>query len=255
MALTSDRNTPVRGGNLFSFSVAASSVIYAGSMVALNSSGYAVAPSEITGLTLVGRAEEQVDNSSGLDGAVGILVRAGIYRWGNSAAADAITRAEIGQACYAVDGGTVAKTNGGGTRSPAGIVVDVDATGVWVATGWHQVAVAEGGLLAAQNLSDITDTATARNNLGVYGPFTATLTGITSPIATNVTAEDTFTVAGIAAGDALLGQSVSGSQDGAVHDLRVSGTDEITVRTVNAAGATLTFATAPIVTFAVLRTA
>ena len=37
--------------------------------------------------------------------------------------------------CYVVDDETVAKTNGTNTRSRAGVVVDVDAQGVWVTTG------------------------------------------------------------------------------------------------------------------------
>ena len=51
---------------------------------------------------------------------------------GNSAAGDAITRAEIGDVCYIVDDETVAKTNGTSTRSAAGTIRDVDAQGVWV---------------------------------------------------------------------------------------------------------------------------
>ena len=39
---------------------------------------------------------------------------------------------DIGAKCWIVDDQTVAKTNGTGTRSPAGIIEDVDANGVWV---------------------------------------------------------------------------------------------------------------------------
>ncbi|KAK0329991.1 hypothetical protein LTR94_034588, partial [Friedmanniomyces endolithicus] len=61
-------------------------------------------------------------------------VKKGQFRWANSAAADAITRAEIGDPAYIVDDQTVAKTNGGATRSVAGTIRDVDAQGVWVET-------------------------------------------------------------------------------------------------------------------------
>ena len=50
----------------------------------------------------------------------------------NSAAADQITAADIGNDCYGVDDQTVAKTNGANTRSVAGKIYDVDAQGVWV---------------------------------------------------------------------------------------------------------------------------
>ena len=46
--------------------------------------------------------------------------------------ADLITTADIGADCYVVDDQTVAKTNGGGQRSVAGKIFDVDAQGVWV---------------------------------------------------------------------------------------------------------------------------
>ena len=55
-----------------------------------------------------------------------------MFHFANSAAADAIAIGDIGAVCFAVDDQTVAKTNGSSTRSPAGIVEDVDATGVWV---------------------------------------------------------------------------------------------------------------------------
>ena len=131
-ALTEDRNTPQRDGRTYSFEVAGSTKIYAGSLVALNSSGYATPGATSTTLVAVGMAIEQVDNSSGSDGDENVTVQAGIFRFGNSTGGDEITIAEIGDACYIVDDQTVAKTDGTSTRSVAGIVVDVDSTGVWV---------------------------------------------------------------------------------------------------------------------------
>ena len=60
---------------------------------------------------------------------------AGVFRFENSSAGDAITRAEIGDDCYIVDDQTVAKTDGTDTRSLADKVDDVDANGVWVKVG------------------------------------------------------------------------------------------------------------------------
>ena len=56
----------------------------------------------------------------------------GVFRYANSAAGDLIATADIGTVCYIVDDQTVAKTSATATRSPAGIVEDVDANGVWV---------------------------------------------------------------------------------------------------------------------------
>ena len=58
--------------------------------------------------------------------------RPGVYRFANSSGADAIAKADIGAKCFIVDDQTVAKTDGTGTRSPAGIIDGVDANGVWV---------------------------------------------------------------------------------------------------------------------------
>lgn len=133
-ALTTDRNTPERSGDQFSFPVAASTTIFAGSICALNASGYAVPGATSTTLIAVGRAEEQIVNS-GSAGAVSVNVKRGVFRFGNSASADLIARANIGSDCYIVDDQTVALTSGTNTRSVAGVIVDVDDVGVWVRIG------------------------------------------------------------------------------------------------------------------------
>lgn len=133
-ALASDRDTPSRDGNIFSYPVAAAKKIYAGSLVMLDASGNMVPGATATGQIAVGRAREFVDNSAGSAGDLACEVEQGAFRWANSAAGDAIAAAEIGDLCYIVDDQTVAKTDGTGTRSVAGTIVDVDADGVWVKT-------------------------------------------------------------------------------------------------------------------------
>jgi hypothetical protein len=132
VALTSDRNTPRAEGDIKSLGVAATQLIYAGAIVMRNAAGYAVEGATALNLIGVGRAEERVDNATGAAGDKVIRVRPGIYRFGNASAGDAITIADIGKPCYAVDDQTVAKTNGTNTRSIAGFIHDVDANGVWV---------------------------------------------------------------------------------------------------------------------------
>jgi len=131
MALSKDRNTPIRDGDNVVHPVAAAKKIYAGSLVALNATGNAVPGATATTLIAVGRADERVDNSLGADGAVLITVRRGIFRFFNYSG-DLIGRTEIGKSCYIVDDETVAKTNGTSTRSVAGKVIDLDSSGVWV---------------------------------------------------------------------------------------------------------------------------
>jgi hypothetical protein len=61
-----------------------------------------------------------------------VRIQRGCFRFANSTAGDAITNADRYADCYIVDDQTVAKTDGTGTRSVAGKVVDVDSIGVWV---------------------------------------------------------------------------------------------------------------------------
>ena len=130
MALTADRNTPMRSGEIIPVPVAASSKIYAGSIVVANASGYAVKGSKATGLTYLGRAEEQVDNSSGSDGDIHVLVRRNrAFKWKNFATSK-VTQAEQGKSCYIEDDETVAKASAG--RSVIGKVLIVEDDGVWV---------------------------------------------------------------------------------------------------------------------------
>ena len=83
---------------------------------------------------------------------------------GNSTDADAITIADLGNACYLVDDATVAKTNGSSTRSVAGIIRYVDDLGPWVEVKNNKSLAA--GLVAASNFSDVGNAATARNQIG-----------------------------------------------------------------------------------------
>jgi hypothetical protein len=134
-ALTTDRATAERQGDEFSFDVAAAVICRAGGIAVLDASGDVKPAVTATGLVCVGRFQETVDNSAGSAAGVKAKVRAGVFRFGNSAAGDAITKAEIGDTCYLVDDQTVAKTDGTGTRSAAGKIVDVDSAGVWVRMG------------------------------------------------------------------------------------------------------------------------
>jgi hypothetical protein len=132
MALSADRNTPLKGGDIRQFDVAADTKIYAGALVCLNAAGAAVPGAVATTLTAVGRAEAPADNTGGAAGDKRVDVRKGIFRFNNSAAADEIGAEDIGATAYVVDDETVALTNGTNTRSAAGTIYDVDAQGVWI---------------------------------------------------------------------------------------------------------------------------
>lgn len=133
-ALTQDRDTQRRTGKKGSGPVAAATKIFAGSIVCAQT-GAAFLTKGATATTLrgIGVAEETVDNSAGAAGALNVPYdRDGWFRFANSSAGDLITLADVGVDCYIVDDQTVAKTNGTNTRSVAGKVRDVDASGVWI---------------------------------------------------------------------------------------------------------------------------
>lgn len=134
MALSADRATPKRDGKQFSDPVAASAQIYAGALVVLNATGYAAPGSTATGLAARGVAQANVDNSAGADGDLNVPVEAGVHRFRNDGT-DTVDRTHIGGLAYIVDDETVASTDGTGTRSAAGTIVDVDSVGVWVDVG------------------------------------------------------------------------------------------------------------------------
>lgn len=136
VALTADRATPDRKGEVLELPAAAAKKFFAGALGALDAAGRATPGATATTLKGLGRIETYVDNSAGAAGAVNVRIRMGCFRWANSTSGDLITTADIGADCFIVDDQTVAKTNGGTTRSVAGKVVDVDALGVWVRSGF-----------------------------------------------------------------------------------------------------------------------
>lgn len=134
-ALTAPRNTR-RWGESFRLvepPVKAATTIFQGSLV-VRDAGFCAPGRTATGLIALGRAEETVVNS-GAAGAKNCKVLQGVFPFANSAAGDLIAQADVGAQCFIVDDQTVAKTNGGATRSVAGIVEAVDAEGVWVRIG------------------------------------------------------------------------------------------------------------------------
>lgn len=99
-ACSADRNTTYREGIELEFPVKAATLVYGGSMVAVDGSGYAVPAANVAGHKLVGVALEQVDNRTGADGAVFIRVRTtGVFEFD----AVSISQANVGADMYVVD--------------------------------------------------------------------------------------------------------------------------------------------------------
>ena len=130
-ALSKNRKTSERVPELRQFEAGAK--IYAGALVALNTTGKAVPASDTAGLTVVGRAEITAESGKM------VTVKTGCFLYENSTGA-AVTAAEVGKVCYVADDQTVAKT--GGTNSiVAGLVYYIDKKGVWVLVGTQPISI------------------------------------------------------------------------------------------------------------------
>ncbi len=129
--LTADRVTAVKDPGLKSFPMG-DDIIYKGSFVTLNTSGYAVAGQDSAGYRFAGVAVEQGNNAGGSDGDVWVrLYTEGVFLM----AATSITQAMVGKMMYLVDDQTfddISVTN----YIPVGILVEyVSSTSGWVDIG------------------------------------------------------------------------------------------------------------------------
>ncbi len=130
VALTQDRYTDERPGDEFVYQVDGGSRIYAGALVALDNRGYAEPATDAVNKTAVGVAQEAVNNTGGVDGALTVKVRRGVFKFDNVTGANIVERSDIGGNAYMVDDQTVDTLATG--SSIAGKIVQVDSDGVWI---------------------------------------------------------------------------------------------------------------------------
>jgi hypothetical protein len=130
-AATEDIDTDSRPGDTVALPVKAAISIFAGTLVAIDAAGWAVPASDTANLKVVGRCREAVDNSAGANGDLKVVVEKGVFHFSNSGSS-AVAQANVGATCVVEDDNTVAldTTN----DIVAGLVVEVDANGVWVDT-------------------------------------------------------------------------------------------------------------------------
>ena len=127
-ALTSNTIRDKRDGEYIRVPVAASTHIYRGAMVALDSNKYLVPAADTAGLVFVGIAEEEADNSSGSNGDLYCLVWRGPFKV-NSAATEA--QSSMGGTRYAADYQTVNSTTT--YSAEVGKVIEVECSSVvWI---------------------------------------------------------------------------------------------------------------------------
>jgi hypothetical protein len=137
-ALTAERNTLRKLSSfdmVHGYTGIDSDEFYKGALLMYDQSDSRIKPATAaTDAVCIGRCLTSV--STGASNTTTVEAESGIFRWENSSAGDAIAADDIGKPCYMVDDQTVALTDGTGTRSKAGTIYDVDASGVWVATVW-----------------------------------------------------------------------------------------------------------------------
>ena len=131
MPATSEINTPSRAGEAIQVPIAAATLIYAGTLVALDADGRAVPAADTAGLRVIGRAEATVDNSTGAAGALSIDIQRGVFRFANSTGS-AVVAATVGKIAFVEDNQTVALASTHSVK--AGRVIAVTDAGVFVDT-------------------------------------------------------------------------------------------------------------------------
>jgi hypothetical protein len=181
------RDTPQRDGLYVQLPAESNRVVWAGTMVAVDSAANAVMASDSTGLVVIGTAQETVNNTlnggvplqpwqSGYNNANGnglLRVRRGAWGWLCPTNAP-ITRTSIGQICYVLDARTVT-TSATTNNIIAGVICDVDTVSgyVYVNTG----NIGPQGAATPSSLS-VNGNGAFTGTLGVTGA--STLHGVTA---------------------------------------------------------------------------
>ncbi len=232
--LTANRNTKERVPRQRRWSILDGEIIYAGGLLAIDSTPEIQMASDTAGLIVVGVSELYVDNTS--DGEYA-TAKTGCFKFNNSSG-NAVTAEHIGKTCWVEDDNTVA-SDPGTNGIEAGEVYQVDTDGVWVKVG--------AGVNAAPVAAAVSDPAgcasmtqdSLTGNSG--GSATTTLAAVTaaSEITDNSGGTDPGddTIAAVT-NTTELTDSGAGSADGTVEDvadIAISTSDTYSDAAVNTA--------------------
>jgi hypothetical protein len=128
-ALTADRSTDSKIGDIAVYPVSATTQIYKGSLVMVDADGFLIPAADASGGRVVGVADENVDNNPGSDGDLNCRVVAGRkFRF----AATAITQAMLNQVMYVVDDQTFDDSAGTNAIKAGRLVEFVSTTEGWI---------------------------------------------------------------------------------------------------------------------------
>lgn len=129
VALTADRNTKSRPGDMHSYPMAASQTIYKGAMVCLNSAGYAIPAAAASGNTqVVGVADEQAKSGTTAGDTSVRVVSGRVFNF----AAQTLAQGSVGDIMYADDDQTIDETQASNAPKVGMLVERVSASEGWV---------------------------------------------------------------------------------------------------------------------------
>lgn len=128
-ALTADRNTESKIGDIAVYPVSATTQIFKGSLVMVDADGFLIPAADAANGRVVGVADENVDNDPGSDGDLSCRVVAGRkFRF----AATAITQAMVNQCMYIVDDQTFDDSLGTNAIKAGRLIEFVSTTEGWI---------------------------------------------------------------------------------------------------------------------------
>jgi len=131
-ALTADRETTRKEDSIKSFPVAATTQIYKGSLVMLNSAGYLVPGADISGAKFAGVAYEKVLGGAAAGDKWCKVYRTGVFDF----AASGLSQANVGDPMYMSDDQTFALASAMINDITCGVLVEyISATRGWLDIG------------------------------------------------------------------------------------------------------------------------
>lgn len=142
---TADRNTKEFASNIHAAQMvrnaAAATTYYSGTMQSDDGTGAARNPAVANAATdrVVGVVKDGVDNSAGAAGDKKVEFKTGIFKFAKSGSTPP-TAADHFKTVFAVDNQTISRSAAAGV--PAGICIQVDTDGVWVAIGPQYIGAA-----------------------------------------------------------------------------------------------------------------
>jgi hypothetical protein len=178
-ALTEAVNTPFRMGAATGFTQA-SNVVYGGAIAAISTTTGLLVPATdtTTNMLVVGCIRTTSDNggllAANYSSTRKVSAQRGVFRWDNG---DTFTVADVGQLCYIEDDHTVQKAASATYDVPVGVIVEVDADGVWVdTTSLSKILTGSFGTLTVSGDSAVTGASTVGGTLAVTGALTGSST-------------------------------------------------------------------------------